>query len=93
LNGILVVLSTGVLGGIFLLVGFYNSTVTFSHNISAAKTELDAISAENTSLNNTIIAALGSDQITTSAQGNNLVEDKNPHYFPVDSKWLLASQY
>ena len=93
LKGILVVLGIGVFGGIFLLVGLYNSTVNLNHNISAARAELDAISAQNTSLNNAIIAALGSGQVTTSARTNNLVEDKNPHYFPVDQKWLLASQY
>lgn len=80
-------------GGIFLLVGLYNSTVNLSHNISAAKAELDAANVQNTNLNNAVIAALGSSQIAASAQANNLVEDKNPHYFPVDPKWLLASQY
>lgn len=93
LNGILVVLSIGVFGGIFLLVGLYNSTVSLSRDISEAKTELEAVGAENTNLNNTIIAALGSNQITANVRANNLVQDKNPHYFPIDSKWLLASQY
>jgi cell division protein FtsB len=92
-NGILVVLSVGVLGGIFLLVGLYNNTVNISHTISAAKAELDAISAENTSMNNTVIAALGNSQIAAFAGANNLVQDKNPQYLPVDPKWLLASQY
>jgi hypothetical protein len=93
LNGILAMLGVGALGGIFLLVCLYNSTVNLSHNISAAKTDLGAVSAQNTSLNNTVIAALGSDQIKANARSNNLMEDKNPQYFPVDSKWLLASQY
>lgn len=93
LKGILFVLGIGTLGGIFLLVGLYNSTVNLSHNISTAKTEIDVVSAQNTNLNNAIIAALGSNQVAANARANNLVEDKNPHYFPVDSKWLLASQY
>ena len=93
LNGILVMLGILTLGGIFLLVGLYNSTVNLNHTISAAKTELDAISAENTSLNNAVIAALGNNQIMTFVAANNLVQDKNPQYLPVDSKWLLASQY
>ena len=93
LNVALVILGIMVLGGIFVLVGFYNDTVNFSHNISAIKTELDAVNAENTILNNTVIADLGGNQITAFAQTNNLVEDKNPQYFSVNSKWLLASQY
>ena len=93
LNGILVVLGIGVFGGVFLLVGLYNNTVNLGRDILGAKTELDAVSAENTGLNNTIIAALGSNQTAASVHANNLVEDKNPHYFPVNSKWLLASQY
>ena len=93
LKGVLVALGIGAFGGIFLLVGIYNSTVNLNHNISAAKTELDVVNAQNTSLNNALIAALGSNRVMANARANNLVEDKNPQYFPVDSKWLLASQY
>jgi cell division protein FtsB len=93
LNVLSVLLGIGVLCGVFFLVAFYNTTVDLNHSISDAKAELDAISAQNTNLHNTIIAALGSDQITAYAAANNLVEDKNPQYFSVDQKWLLASQY
>ena len=71
----------------------YNNTVNLGRTISDAKTELDAMSAQNIGLNNVIIADLGSDQTTANAEKDNLVEDKNPQYFSVDSKWLLASQY
>ena len=93
LNGMLLALGAGMFGGIFLLVGLYNSTVNLSHNISSAKTELDAASAENTVLNNAVVADLGSDRIAAFARANDLVEEEKPQYFTVDSKWLLASQY
>lgn len=91
-NGIIAILGLAVFGGIFFLVALYNGTVNLSHNIAVAKTELDVVSAQNTVLNNTVIATLGSNQATANAQTNNLVEDKNPQYFPIEQKWL-ASQY
>lgn len=92
LNLIIGLLSVGLLTGIFSLVVFYNNTVTINHNIASAKTELDKISAQNTSLNNTMMSSLGSDQLSLSAKTNNLVEDKNPQYFTLDSQWPIASR-
>jgi cell division protein FtsB len=92
LNLIIGFLTVGLLAGVFSLVVFYNNAVTINHNIALAKTELDKISAENTSLNNTIISSLGSDQLSLSAKTNNLIEDKNPQYFTTNSQWPLASR-
>ncbi len=80
-NGLIAVLGIAALGGIFFLVTLYNSTVNLSHNIAAVKTELDAVSAQDTGLNNTIIAALDGNKVAAFAQANGLVEEKNPQYF------------
>ena len=93
LNAILVGLGIVTLCGVFVLIAFYNNVVNLGHAIALAKTEIDVVSVQNTKLNNIIIAALGSDKGATFAGINNLVEDKKPQYFIVDSKWLLASQY
>ncbi len=93
LNTILVSLGIVTLCGVFILVALYNNVVNLNHNIAVAKAGIDDVSVQNTNLNNAIIAALGSDKVATLAGTNNLIEDKKPQYFIVDSKWLLASQY
>ena len=91
-NLIIGFLSISLFFGIFSLVVFYNNAVTINHNIALAKTELDTISAQNTDFNNKIVSSLGSDQLSLSAKANNLVEDKNPQYFIIDSQsqWPFA---
>ncbi len=74
-------LATLAVVGTFLLIGLYNGVVNANHAIAAAKTQLDSIGAENTSLNNKLIGVLGSGAVAQAAQQDNLVEEKNPEYF------------
>jgi cell division protein FtsB len=95
---ILVVLVCGVAAGVFGMVALYNSTVNLSHNIAAAKAELDSIGAQNTTLNNEILAATTGAQLTNLAQADGLVTDPRPQYFAENQNqsqtdaWPLASQ-
>ena len=96
-NLILGVLVVGVVAGVFGMVALYNATVNLSHNIAAAKTELDSIGAQNTTLNNEILAATTGAQFTDLAAADGLVAVSNPQYFqenqnPQTKQWQLASQ-
>jgi cell division protein FtsB len=69
----------------FALVAVYNGIVNVSHNIAAAKAELDTVGAQSTSLQNHIVALMGSGAVAEAAQTDGLVEDKNPQYLPAAS--------
>ena len=58
LNAILFALSGALIASTFGMVWLYNATVNTSHNIDAAKAELDTVGAEVTDLNNQVVAAL-----------------------------------
>src|SRR6185369_15737829 len=90
-NLLLVALSIAVFGGTFWLVIAYNKTVNLSHDISAMKAKLDAIGAENTALQNTMIATLGGRNLSAVASAHSLVQEKSPQYFTLDKKWPIAS--
>ena len=91
MNMVLVALAIAVFGGTFWLVISYNKTVNLSHDISSAKAELDSIGAENTALNNQIVATLGGGNLSQVASEENLVPEKTPEYFQLDKQWPLAS--
>ncbi|HEX4103922.1 MAG TPA: hypothetical protein VHZ04_00375 [Candidatus Paceibacterota bacterium] len=96
-NLVLGVLVVGVAAGVFGMVAFYNSTVNLSHDIATAKAELDSIGAQNTTLNNEILAATTGAQFTNLAGPDGLVAVSNPQYFqesqdPQTKQWQLASQ-
>ena len=91
-NFIIGFLSVLVLGGVFWVVIAYNNTVNLSHNITAAKSQLDSIGAQTTSLNNDIVAMLGSAQIGSLAAADGLVQDNKPQYFYINQQWSIASQ-
>lgn len=97
MNGILVMLSIALMVETFGMVALYNATVNVSHNITEAKSQIEAIGAQNTNLNNTIIAALSSGEVTAMAARDGLVPESKPQYFPVnqmtDPKWPIASHY
>ena len=92
MNAVIVLLVCALLGGTLWLVVAYNKTVDLSHDIASAKSKLGTIGAENTSLNNNILATLGGSNFTALASANGLVTDKNPQYFPINQQWPLASQ-
>ncbi len=93
LNLILGFLAVTVVAGIFGMVALYNATVNLNHNIAQAKTELDAIGAESTTLSNQVIAATGSgNALKDIVAQDGLVQDERPQYFRTDQQWPLASQ-
>lgn len=91
-NIIIAALVVAILGGMFWIVVGYNKTVDLSHDITAVKAQLQTVGAENTTLNNAVVATLGGGQIAQLAAADNLVQDKNPQYFSIDQQWPIASQ-
>ncbi len=92
-NRILAGLAVALVAGVFGMVALYNATVNLGHNIAAAKTELDAVGAESTQLNNQVINDLSGSGLAAAASADGLVADNNPQYFPVHGPWPIASQY
>jgi len=91
-NLVMVALAVMVFVGTFFIIVEYNKTVDLNHNILSAKTQLDAIGAANTLLNNDVIATLGGGQISALAEADNLVEQNKPQYFSINQQWPIASQ-
>lgn len=92
LNAVIALLVVALLGGTFWLVIAYNKTVDLSQDIVSEKAQLQSIGAQDTSLNNQVLATLGGANFTALAAADGLVEDKNPQYFTIDQQWPLASQ-
>jgi hypothetical protein len=92
LNAVIAMLVIALLGGTFWLVIAYNKTVDLSQDITTDKATLDSIGAQDTALNNQILATLGGDDFSALASADGLVEDKNPQYFPLNQQWPIASQ-
>ncbi len=90
LNRILAGLVCGILMATFYLVAVYNDVVNLNHNIAAAKAQLDAIGAQNTTLNNQVVASLGNIQSGDLAAEGGLVQDNHPQYF--SQSWPIASK-
>lgn len=85
-------LVVALLGGTFWLVIAYNKTVDLSHDIVSVKVQLQSVGAENTALNNQVLATLGGANFAALAAADGLVQDKNPQYFTSDQQWPIASQ-
>ena len=63
-----------LVGGTFYLITLYNQTVRLNQEISAARTALNTIGANNTTLNNQIITTLGNvNQLSAIATSDGLV--------------------
>jgi hypothetical protein len=92
LNVVIALLVVALLGGTFWLVIAYNKTVDLSQDIVSIKAQLQTVGAENTSLNNQVLATLGGADFTSLAAADGLVQDKNPQYFTSDQQWPIASQ-
>ncbi len=92
LNVIIALLVVALLGGTFWLVIAYNKTVDLSHNIISEKAQLQSIGAQDTALNNQVLATLGGANFTAIAAADGLVQDKTPQYFTSDQSWPIASQ-
>lgn len=96
LNFVLAGLICTSLLGVFWLVALYNNVVNLNHNIETAKSELDSIGAQTTTLNSKVIALLGGVTSGNLATGNGLVRDDHPQYYQQSSHqypaWPIASQ-
>ena len=92
LNAVIVLLVVALLGGTFWLVIAYNKTVDLSQDIVSIKAQLQTVGAQDTALNNKVLATLGGANFTSLATADGLVQDKNPQYFTVDQQWPIASQ-
>ena len=76
LNAVIVLLVVALLGGTFWLVIAYNKTVDLSHDIISIKAQLESVGAQNTTLNNQVLATLGGANFTSLATADGLVQDK-----------------
>jgi hypothetical protein len=98
LNRIIAGLALCSVLGVFWLIALYNNTVDLNHGIATLKAKLDSVGADNTSLNNQVIAALGSIQSGGLAAQDGLVQDNHPQYYqqPIatnqSSEWHIASE-
>lgn len=93
MSGIIAIFLIAIAAGVFGMVALYNATVNLTHNVAEAKTQLDAIGAATTKLNNQVLAATGAGDLTALAAKDGLVEDGKPQYFPVHQSWPIASHY
>lgn len=85
---IIAILIVAILGGTFWLVIAYNKTVDITHDIVSLKTQLDAVGANSTALNNNIVSILGTTQFQTLAIQDGLVAEKNPQYYQTDQNGI-----
>jgi hypothetical protein len=91
-NAVIALLVVALLGGTFGLVIAYNKTVDLSQDIISSKAKLQSVGAQDTALNNQVLATLGGADLTALAAADGLVQDKNPQYFTSDQQWPIASQ-
>lgn len=84
LGGLVLVLFVGT----FWVIIVYNQTVSLSHDITKAKSQLDSTGAVNTSFNNNVIATLGGSALSAIAAKDHLVEEKKPEYFRINANDL-----
>lgn len=97
LNLILGGLVAVVILGVFGMIALYNNTVNLDHNITSMKTELDAVGAKSTALNNEIVSTMNSADLAALASRDGLVVESKPQYFPITqsehpTQWGIASQ-
>ena len=79
-----------VLGGVSLVV-LYNRIVNFNHNLGEAKAELSDLQSQNADIKDRLFTLLDLDGNSAVFGGHGLIEDKNPQYLEINSKWSYAS--
>ncbi len=82
LNGLLVLSASRFLRASFGMVALYNATVNLTTILPATKAELDAVGAQNTTLNNKIIASLSGDNLTAVAAAGRACRRSETAVFP-----------
>src|SRR3989344_2535022 len=74
----------------FWLVILYNNIVDLEHGISSVREEIKSLQVESVDLNEKLFAIFDSSNFS-KVLGANLIQDKNPEYMEVSSKWHFAS--
>jgi len=92
LNKILLLLAAGLVLGAFWMVILYNGFVNFNHGLSGLRLEFQQVQAQNSELKDKIFHLFDSVK-ANNANGAQLIQDKNPEYLEVNSKWSYASGY
>ena len=92
LNGLIVALVILTVGATFTMVAVYNGIVNAEHNIASIKAQLDQAGAANTTLQNQVVAQLGSDNMSQVAASQGLVQDNHPQYVPTGAPSSLSLQ-
>lgn len=92
LNKILAVLVVAMVFGGISIVVLYNKVVNLNHGVGELKAEFVALQSENAESQDKIFKLLdvGNDSAVLAADYK-LVEDKNPEYLEINSKWYYAS--
>jgi len=91
LNKILAVLIVcSILGGVSLVI-LYNRIVNFNHGLSEAKAEFSSLQSQTADTKDKIFKLLDADRDSAAFKDHGLIEDKNPQYLEVNSKWSYAS--
>jgi cell division protein FtsB len=91
LSKILIVLAAClVLGGLSLIV-LYNRMVNFNHGAGEMKAEYLALQSQNAEIKDEVLKLFDVGNDSAVLSGHKLIEDKNPQYLEIDSKWSYAS--
>lgn len=91
-NKILVILILCLVFGTLWLIVLYNKYVNFSHGLSQMRSEFKEIQAQNAELKEKIFNLVDISNLE-KFNGSNFIQDKNPQYLEIDSKWSYASRY
>ncbi len=91
-NRILAGLVAACVIGVFAMVWLDNATVNLGHNLASVRAQADAIGAQSTAFNNTIVQSLSAAELSTAVANDGLVADNYPEYFPAP-QWQVASHY
>lgn len=77
--------------GAFWLIVLYNRLVNLNHGLSQMKAEFQDVQAKNSEIEGNIFNLIGG-QDQKSVAGK-FVQEKNPEYLEISSKWSYASEY
>lgn len=92
LNKILILLVAALVLGAFWMVILYNSFVNLNHGLSGLRLGFQQTQAQNAELKDKIFHLFDSANLG-SFNNSRLIQDKNPEYLELNSKWSYASHY
>jgi len=79
-----------ILDGVSLVV-LYNRTVNFNHGTAEMKAEFSTLQSQNADFKDKIFKLLNVGRDSAVSGDHKLIEDKNPQYLEINSKWSYAS--